>query len=200
MSSAETYAFDMSMSVEASDRTISMDATGVADRPARKIRMDMSMSGVMSRDITTYLDNQTAYVNVDGRWRTQDISDRNVWDSRDQLARQRELLNASTVTLAGNDTVDGTPVRVLELTPDEGQLRELVEQQTGSSLGDVSMSDVSFRYYVATDTDQVRKIEMDAEMSADGNSGSVSMTMRFSDFGSDVSVEIPEEATAGTAT
>jgi len=199
MQSTDTNRFNMSMSVESSDQRLSMHAEGAIDRSERKLRMNMSMSGAVNRDVTVYFDNETAYQNAGTGWATRDISDRDVWNSRDQLARQQELLNASTVRLVGNDTVDGTAVRVLELSPDEGELRDLVAQQTQSNLEGVSMENVTFLYYVGTDDSQLHRVEMDATMIADGTAGSVSMTLEFSDFGSDVSIEIPDEATNATA-
>lgn len=199
MQSADTYRFDLSMSVEFDRGTATVDAGGVVDRPDRKLRMEMSTRGPgLSQDLTVYLDNQTMYAKIGEMWRTRYVSDRDVWDSRDHLARQQQLLDESTVTLAGNETVDGTTVRVLELEPDAEKLRQQVERQFGD-MGDVSLEDVTYRYYVGTESSQVHKIEMDATMSTGGDSGSVSMTLRFSDFGSDVSIRIPEEATGPSA-
>lgn len=198
MESVESYRMGLSMDVESDSSSVTIDSDALIDRSERKMEMNMTLSGGgIHEDLVMYIEDRTAYIDTGMMWQTQTY-DYDVWGQQDRIAQQRELLNHSRVTLAGNDTVDGEPVRVMEIHPDKDKLEEIVAQQPSSDYGNAEFDSVSYRFYVSTETHRLRKMEMDASMTVDGTSGDVSMTMTVSDYGTNATVDIPPEATGET--
>lgn len=199
MESVESYRMDLSMDVESESGSVTIDSDALIDRSERKMRMNMTISGAgMHEELVMFIEDRTAYIDTGMMWQTQTY-DYDVWSQQDRIAQQRELLNHSRVTLAGNDTVDGEPVRVMEIHPDEDKLKEIVAQQPSSNYGNAEFESVQYTFYVSSETQRLRKMEMDASMTVDGNSGDVSITMTISDYGTNATVDIPPEATGSTS-
>lgn len=199
MQGVDNYAFDMTMDMEMEGASLTMDAKGVLNRPARRMRIDLAMD-LPSRSIETrtYIANDTAYVKVRSFWRTQNVSEKNLWNQNSQLQRQRELMKAARLEIVGNATVDGVPVRVVTFHIPEDKLDELTamaQQSAGTSKG--TITDASYTAYIATESDLMRKMEADFTMEIEGKTADASMTMRFHDFGLDTNITVPEEAKGG---
>jgi len=197
MQDVETYRFETSVDASTDDQSISLDADGLINRTARRAKLDMRVS--VGDEVTMYLVENTAYVKAGetGDWIVRDMSDRNMWDQQGRLERQQELLAASGLEITGNATVDGVPVHVAEVDVPQDKLDELTQlaqQQSGSS-SDASISDATYTVYIATDSKLMRKVTVDMTIESDGQSADTSVSMRFFDFGTDATIEVPEEAT-----
>jgi hypothetical protein len=198
MQEADTYRVSMTMDLRTVEASMGIDAEGVLNRPERRMRMNMSLDTPRGNvDASTYIVDETAYVKAGPTWRTRNVSERNLWDQNSQLERQRELMEAARLEIVGNDTVDGVPVRVVEFhIPDDklDELTALAQQQAGTDEG--SITDASYTAYLSTESDLMRKMEADFEMEIEGQTADATVTMRFSDFGTETDITVPEEATA----
>jgi outer membrane lipoprotein-sorting protein len=197
MQDVDTYAFDMTMDMDADQGSVSMDAGGVVNRAEKRLRMalEMDLPG-QSTDTEMYIDGDTAYVKVRSFWQTQDVTDRNLWDQNSQLQRQRELMEVAHLEIVGNDTVDGVPVRVVEFTIPDDKLDELTamaQQQSNTDEG--TITDASYTAYVGTEDDLMRRMEADFTIEIEDMTADASITMQFRDFGMDTNITVPEEAT-----
>jgi len=196
MQDVQTYHMTMEMDVSANDQTLTLTQDGVFDKTAKRAKFDMSVYGT---EAVAYMDETTMYVNVDGRWQTQDISEQDPWESGSGLARQREILETGEASVTGNATVDGVETTVLTLEPEPKELKKLLSQQgTSGNLGDVSIDDVTYKLYISKETDRPRKVEMDMDMKVQGQSATANATITFSNYGEPVNVEIPDDAPAAS--
>lgn len=197
MQDVDTYRFDMSMTAEADQGSLSMDADGVLHRPRQRARMTMTMDGPgLSQDVTVYIVNQTGYLNAGDRWLTRNVSERNMWEQNTQLQRQRELLANSTLSIAGNTTIDGADVYVVNVSVPEDMLDELTamaQQQSGTMAG--SITDAEYTAYIAKASKLTRKIEADFAIEIQGESVDAAITMSFRDFGTATNITVPDAAT-----
>jgi len=197
MQDVDTYTMEMSVEMSTNGQTLSLDTDSVINRTDKRAQVELSVNGMgQAQTITSYIINESVYVQQDGTWQSQQLSDGQSWDSRDHLQQSRKLFEESSVRVVGNDTVDGTPVRVLEIDADQEAMLDLISQQRDSISADVSPTDVTLRQYVSTETNLTRKIEMDMQMGPSGQSASASVMIRFSDFGTDTDIAVPDGATS----
>jgi len=200
MEGFETAEYELTTEVSTDQRAATISIDGVVDRTARKQYMNVTVegSGAASTDSETYVDGTTIYQRTMGGWRTQDISDRHVWNNT-QVGQSRAMLQAVSVSRAGNATVDGTRVRVLELeAEDMDAFREAVDRRlsrTGQSSTDGEITSFSAKAYVDPDTGYLLRMETDMSMRADGSTAQMSTTVTYSNINKPVSIEIPEAAT-----
>lgn len=195
MADADTYRMEMRMNVSASGQTMTMAQHAVFDHETERARVNSTAAG---RETTTYIDGTTAYVNVGGVWRTQDLSETEPWNESSGIRQQQSVLESANVTVNGSATVDGVETTVLAVEPDTEELQSVVVQQTGS-LDGVEIEDATYRMYVANDTHRLRQVEMNLEMSVGEQSAVANATTTFSEYGEPVNVSVPEEATEQTA-
>lgn len=198
MEAIETSSFTMDMTMESQGQTVSMNADGQMDIPAQRMKMNLDMSfGGQDTQATQYIDGNTAYIQVEDQWQTQDVSNQNVWQNN-QFAQQQQVLEAAEVRLNGTTVMDGRHVYRLEVEADESAARQILQQSAGQvsgSLENVDMNGFSLTQYVDVETKQVRKVDMQIDMEVQGRPATVDMTMTFSDFNSEVTIEIPDAAT-----
>jgi outer membrane lipoprotein-sorting protein len=202
MEEVETATFGMDMQVQAGGQTIEMTGDGAMDRTERLMRMNLSMeTPARSLQTTQYVDGNTTYMNVGGQWITRNVSGQTpgegVW-SNNQFAQQTKALEGATVELNGTTTIDGNEVHILEVDPDEETLRELLQQQgtTGGSFENVDIENFQFTQYVDTESNYIRKVDMQMNMSVQGEQATATVTMTFDNFNEDLDIDIPAEATA----
>lgn len=196
----ETATYRMDMEVSTGQGTVDITADGVLDLKDEMQRLDMTMSlPTRSVDVTTYLDGDTAYSNTGGYWRTQDVSDRNVWKRGGQLGQSETMLEAVSVTRGGTATVKGTETYVLKMNAnDMDAFKQAVQKQMARSgsassfSGDIKSFDA--KTYVAKDTKFIRKMVLEMKMNIQGQTADVTMTMTYDDINEDVSITVPEEA------
>jgi len=195
MADAETYQMELRMNVSASGQTVRLTQHAVFDHAAERARVNASMAG---RETTTYIDGDTAYVNVGGVWRTRDLSASEPWNRSAGLRQQRAVLESGNVSVTGSARVLGVETTVLTVDADAAELQSVVSQQSGT-LDGTSIEDATYRMYVANDTHRLRKVEMDMEMTVGDQSAVANATITFSEYGDPVNVSIPEEAVAQSA-
>lgn len=210
MADADTYRMEMRMNVSAGGQSMTMTQNAVFDHEAERARVNATSAG---RSTTTYIDGTTAYVNVGGVWRTQDLSSAEPWNDSSGIRQQQSVLESANVSVNGSATVDGrrtdgspstsetqsvsedgVETTVLAVEPDTEELQSVVARQTGS-LDGVEIEDATYRMYVANDTNRLRQVEMDLRMTVGGQSAVANATTTFSEYGEPVNISVPEEAT-----
>lgn len=202
MEDVETATYEMQMTISAGGQDIEMNADGAIDRAAKLMRMNLSMdAGFQSLETTQYIKGNTSYMNLDGQWRTQDVSGQTPGEgfwSNNQFAQQTNALEGATVELNGTETVDGEETYRLDVEADQETVNELLQQQSGAtgSLENVDISNVQFTQYVDTESNYIRKVEMQMDMTVQGQDATATMTMSYDNFNEDVTIEIPDAATS----
>ncbi|WP_181687086.1 hypothetical protein [Halorhabdus salina] len=189
-----TYEFQMEMSASGDGRTISAEATGAVDEDAKRMRMNMTVNG---QEIVQYVDGPTMYQKTNMLWRTQDISEQNLWDSGTVLENQRDLMDSSDVTLEGTTTIDGTEVYEIRIDPTKKAVEDLLSQQSGTSqLSAGDIDEMELTQYVRTEDSLPKRSEVSLTASSDGQTVDVDVTYTLENYGTDVSITIPEDATS----
>jgi hypothetical protein len=158
-----------------------------------------NITGPFSEQSEQYIIGSTAYVNLKGMWRAVNISEQQPWNRSMALDQQRMILESSNVTLVDTETTDGQTVHVLQIEPNETVLRNLLQRQTDTSgFARMTFENVTYRQYVRADTYQIERIDLQMEVRQGDQTGTLSMQMDFEDYGSAVSISLPEEATNST--
>lgn len=194
----ETYRFRSDISVVASKgdetRRISIDVRGAVDRRERRLRANTSFRGETRQ---SYVVGNKAYTECSGPWgwgveNVSDAQDGN-WSNVDPLGRQLALMQSSPVYWAGNQTIDGTAVHVVESRPSEDTLRKFSDRRQTSVFGP-GIEDARLTAYVAKDSGRVFKTVFTFTVTDDGGTADAEMTTYFEDVGADVNVTVPDEA------
>ena len=195
MQDVETARFTMDMNVDTSQGSVAMEASGVMDIPAKKMRMDLSMDlDGRSVEAVQYIVDQTAYQRVQGRWQTRDVGEQDLWSQGNQIALQQQMLEDATVEITGSDTVDGHDVWVVSIQPSDEAIQQLLGG-TGAGVGEnVEVEDLSFKQYVDVDSYHVRKLDLQMDSTMQGQDATVGMTMTFKEFDEPVDIQVPAEA------
>ncbi len=139
------FEMDMTMDMvaeaegEAVEMTIVMDFTGVSDFENGQMRMDMTISMAMFGEdeiemgTEAYLIGDMMYMlmeipGMEPMWAKSEMPE-GTWGGMIQVEAQIELLEAAQVEVIGSERISGVDCYVLEVTPDMGQLWQLVMQQ-----------------------------------------------------------------------
>lgn len=186
-----THGVDFRMNLTANGETLQLTQAGVYNRTSERARLNVSVYGTPA---TSYFDGETAYVNAGGQWQVQDRSGSGIWGENGTLARQRALLDAGNVSVAGNETVDGVETTVYAVDTDPAAFESLLGQQPSTGASEVAVQNASYRLYVADDTDLPRRAELSTTVTAQGQSSQANVTILFSDYGDPVDVSIPADA------
>lgn len=197
MDGVETGAMAMEMSVEADGESMTMSTDGVMDISEEKMHMTMNIEMYgQTQEMESYVVGDTQYVELDGQWFKEDISNQNTWS--ENFSEQQGVLEEAEILYEETTTVDGHEVYVLTLDADEDVLEDAIESQQGAEdpmagdQADISAIDVTL--YVDTETHHIRQevIEMDYEVQ--GQEATASMTISYDNFDEPVDIELPEEA------
>ena len=187
------------------NRTTNAVSNGTFDRDAREASLTVTQSA-LGRTVATerYLVNGTLYERnpqyvqqYDSAWIRAEVPDNGsaFRDSFDTLSRQRAILNASTVTLAGTETVDGTTTYRLKASPNATQLTGAAGSVQRSSL---DIANVSATYWLDAETGlPVRStIELAGQQTAQGQTFGIDQRLRldFDGYGMPVSITLPSAA------
>ena len=187
------------------NRTTNAVSNGTFDRGAREASLTVTQSA-LGRTVTTerYLVNGTLYERnpqyvqqYDSAWIRAEVPDNGsaFRDSFDTLSRQRAILNASTVTLAGTETVDGTTTYRLKASPNATQLTGAAGSVQRSNL---DVANVSATYWLDAETGlPVRStIELAGQQTAQGQTFGIDQRLRldFDGYGTPVSITLPPAA------
>jgi outer membrane lipoprotein-sorting protein len=202
MEDVETATLTMDMTIEADGRTIEMTGDGTMNRSAKLMRMSFDVSAG-SRDIqaTQYIDDDTMYMKVNDQWQSMNVREMTGQDpwANNQLAQQEAVLEGAEVRINGTTTVEDRHVYRLEVEANESVARSLMQQSAAGATGsmeNVEIDRFQFTQYVDVETKHVRKIDMEMDMTVQGQQANSAITMTFSDFNEDVTIQVPEEATS----
>ncbi|MEF8776263.1 MAG: hypothetical protein V5A43_07140 [Haloarculaceae archaeon] len=83
MQDVDPYRAEMHVEATGENQVISMDIAGLFDRSARRAEIDVRVS--TGDEVTMYLVEDSASINVGGRWSNRIVFDRNLWDQNSQL-------------------------------------------------------------------------------------------------------------------
>jgi len=235
-----TYQFDMEMNMdmagkvgeEAGEVTMVLDSSGALDIENIQMRMDvtmmtmatMSMIGVGEDEIEItmemYLIDNMMYSGVDVTemgpiWVKYPIAE-GYLEHMNQVKAQIELVEVAQVEVIGSEIVRDVDCYILQLTPDMGQLWQLVMQQsdvTGEGvLPEIDVENIlemfqsfSVKQWIAKDTHFLTKTEIamlleltPAAMGFPEEKGLITMDITMYllayDYNQPVSIELPPEA------
>jgi hypothetical protein len=206
---AETYRTEGSITTSYTgsvDRTINATVDGRFDRANRTTYINQTQA-VLGRSVIveTYVVDGTVYQRsdqyvqrFDSEWIRVPAGENGseTWERYDTLTRQRALLNASNVTLAGTERVNGTEAYVLKADPDPNRLAEL--GVNASREGEVQVRNVSATFYVAAESGRLLRstTRLTGESTARGQTVGIDqrVALRFGGYGDPVDVRLPDGA------
>lgn len=198
-SAIETYRFSHDISIVATNgdetRRVQVDVHGAVNRTAQRFRGETEYRG-QSR--ATYVDSNKAYTDCEPPWGwgVENVSEANDgdWSNIDPLGRQVALLEASPVYWAGNETIDGVSVHVVDARPSGDTLERFADRQETSVLGP-SIEDATLTAYITEDGGRIVKTVLKFTVSESGGEADATMTTFVEDVGANVTITIPDEAT-----
>jgi len=229
-----TYQYDMEMNIdmagevggEVGEATIVMDFSGAIDDENRKMRMDVTMSMVATGEdelelaMDMYLISDMMYAGMEApeigtMWVKSEMPE-GYLEHMNQVKAQIEFVEAAQVEVIGNEKVRGVDCYILQLTPDMGQLWQLVIQQsdmTGKGvLPEIDVENIlemfqsfSVKQWIAKDTHFLTKTEIamlleltPTAMGFPEEKGLITMDITMYllayDYNQPVSIELPPEA------
>lgn len=203
MGAINTYSFEITADAVTDEGEVHMNATGVTNRPDRRMRLEYSfhleVEDSPPRDVeaTSYVINDTMYVELQGNWRSRNISERNIW-SNDRLNRQKRILENAEVELQGNETINGVETYVIKVEPDRQQLINVLENQPGqlpgSSVDPNDIESVTYRFYITHDTKLPKRVELDMTIESRGITVDETVVITVDDYNTETDIQLPEEA------
>lgn len=187
-----------------------------ADRAERELRAtNVQRSEGQTIEVRTWVTNETLWANspafrgdpdrfrddYGSEWRVRRPSNFSArWAALDPLTRQRALLSAANLTLAGVDTDRGAYVLEGTVAP------ATYESETGSLAGrfggetDYSVTGVEVTYWVDRDTGRPVRFEGEVGVTVSTEQGSIPVRQRvemtYDGFGESVEVTPPDDAPA----
>lgn len=191
-------------------RTVRIESVGAFDRPARRLRVNQTTRALgRTQRVQTYLVDGTLYQHspafvqrYGAEWVKRNVTNESAaWDGLDTLARQRALLNASTVSVTGTATVDGTEAYVLAADVNETAFGDAARRSGLAGTGTVT--DAAATVWVARDSGRLLRSEttLNVTATARGQQVRVNQSLVIDFDYRDVSVALPGAAsTAVNAT
>lgn len=128
---------------------------------------------VTAMAIEEYFINDTVYMKIDGNWTKLTLNLPDGWSSQDSAAEQIEMLNQSQISLLGIETVEGIRCYKIGIVQDMDAFLKLASQQGDLMLGTINLSELyqnatmDLIYWIDTDQNLLRKMEMTMDMSLD---------------------------------
>lgn len=184
------------------NRTVTVNGTVRLNRTARELAVQRTARGPAgSAESAQYLVGETVYTrsrqNVQAygsEWTKLDVSENfsRTWRSLDDVAIQRELLNASEVSLAGTESVDGTETYRLQLALSPDDLSSV------AAFNASTVAEIRATYWVRPDDGSLvqSRLFVNATSTVQGQSFVVRQTVvrRMLETGQRVTVTLPEGA------
>lgn len=178
-------------------RELRATTRGVVDRAARKTRLAVRQDDV---NRSVYVVGNTTYTECAPPWggwgrEVHEELDED-WAGQDPLGRQLTLLAESPVTWAGNETLRNTAVHVVEAHPSDRTLTQFSEERSallplfGPRIGNATMT-----AWIAEDSKLVLQTRLVFEIRSDDTVVESRMATTFAEFGADVEIALPAEAT-----
>ncbi|GAA0651264.1 DUF6612 family protein [Salarchaeum japonicum] len=196
MANVTAYEFDADIDQDLGNIQTTLRLTGVVNKTAERMyqRTDATATrGDQSNSATTetYVVGDTAYVHSQGVWQTQPTPE-GAWTST-PTDRQVAFLTDAEVTVLNTTTVDGVETYALSVQPDPESVTSYAENRNSID-GDVSVESVSVTQYVAVDTHRIQKATLDMTLTIDGQTLEQTLTITFSDYGTETDITVPDDA------
>lgn len=196
MASVTSYEFDAALTQDLGSIQTDITLTGVVNKTAERMYQQTDATatrGDQSNSATTetYIVNNTAYIHSQGVWQTRPAPE-GTWTST-PTDRQVQFLTDADVTVLNKSTVDGVETYVLSVQPNPASVASYAENQSSVS-GDVSVEAVSVTQYVAVDTHCIQKATLDMTLTLDGQTLEQTLTITFSEYGTDPDITVPDGA------
>lgn|GEM_PF-3416233 len=197
MENASTYAYELTGTQHVQGATVTYDASGVVNRDRKRMHANTTATATKGDrtntvETETYVVNDTRYISREGVWRTQPL-ERDAW-SQNALGRQRDILAGADVSYVNTTTVEGVETYAISVDPGETSLENYVKTRSDVS-GDVSVEDVHVVQYIAVDTHRLRKVSLEMTISVNGQTVDQQFSLTYSDYGTETTIEVPDEAT-----
>ncbi len=206
MEDVETAAIshEMTMSLDG-EQLLDLSSDGVVDYETQEMELTTVMDNPMTgeQEIPQYVIGETMYMEFEGDWMKENVSDENFWES-EELTQQQEVLEAAELDIQGEkESDDGHDVYVVNMSVDQETMESIVEdefgeQEAGMPGEEVEFGDVSVTQHIDAETSHIRYAEMEFEITTAGETMSMEMTVETSEINEDVDIELPEEAENAT--
>ncbi|WP_174786365.1 hypothetical protein [Haloprofundus sp. MHR1] len=196
----ETYRFDTSLRVSASDgeqsRTATVDGTGSVDLVSKRMH---ATSDVEGETFDSYVTEGKSYQECSEPWSgyaVENVSDSGDWATVTPLHRQLELFERSNVYWRGNRTVDGNRTVLVVAHPSDDTVESLVERRRTETagLGGNSFDNATARLWIDPETNRPVKSALHLELSRRGATATADIATRYAGYGESVTVTIPSAA------
>lgn len=205
MQSVSAYNFTLENVVTFGGNELNMTADGTVNHTSERLFMDAELS--VRTNTTQSKEFSRVYQLEDTRCRevgsgtsaewnvTQGSAD--AWNQGLSVEDQGRILNASgtDAVLLENETVRGTDVYVVQITPDAQALKTVVANGSDADFSNVVVRNATITQYVSQDRKRLLRTEMTVDYVVDGRQTTLELTMTYSDFGTDHPIEPPEDAT-----
>jgi len=242
----DTYKFDMnatqnmliSNETNETEMTTLNTGNGVVDNLNKKMKLEMTitmkmpekteMPETMEMKMDMYFINNTMYTKMDmgipempAQWTKMEMPEgyEELWESRNQVDQQMELLKVSEMELLEDEKVNDVDCYALKLTPDiekywdimmkqEGmsELMQNLQQNVSFDIGEM-IKEMSIEQWIAKDTKFLMNTEMQIKMVMSSEDLNIPETkekftmtmdqrtdMAFYDYNEPVTIELPKEA------
>lgn len=178
-------------------REVSASSAGVVDRPEREIGL-LVEQGEANRSV--YVTGNTTYTECASPWSGwgQEVHEEldDDWTGHDPLGRQLTLLAESPVAWVGNETLHDTAVHVVRAQPSDRTLTQFSEDRRPLiPLFGPRIRNATLTAWIAEDSNRVIRTRLAFELRSDDAIVESRMTTTFSDYGADVEITVPAEAT-----
>jgi len=193
----ESYEFDVDIRVSArtadGSERYTADGNGRVNVTARTMAMETRSRG---RTLESYVDGRTAYQACPPNgmhWGSQNVTADN-WSSAAPLGRQLALLSTGDLYYNGTETEDGREVVHLSGRPSLSALQDRPEVGTTSLPDADRIERLELHAWFDAETKRLIRSRFSATAAGNGQEASVTLRMRFHDYGVPVDVTVPDGA------
>ena len=202
MQSVSAYNFTMTQVVAFGQNEVNMTADGTVNHTSERLYMDVTESvqtnTTRSKEFTeVYVVDDTRCwedSSTDSGWNSTTVS--GVWNQGLSVDSQGELLNATgtSAVLRENQTVHGETAFVVEIRPNVNALKDVVANDTGVDLAEVTVRNATLTQYVSQDDSQLLRTTMHVTFVQQGRTTTVDLEMHYTDYDDVGRITIPETA------
>ncbi|WP_435317098.1 hypothetical protein [Haloarchaeobius sp. TZWSO28] len=195
MQSVNAYNYSMVTVVEFSGNELRTESTGTVNVSAQRMSATNIVTAVRTNSTQTrsfseaFIFGEQQCLHIGDEWRQEDVEN-SPWRTNASLGAQQEILNNSKSTLRNETLANGQEVYVIEVTPSQ----EAIQQLVGDDTGNVDFGEVTYRQYIDRDSKQLVKSTMNATYVVNGRAANLSVEMSFSDYNTTHEIELPKVA------
>jgi hypothetical protein len=193
----ESDEFDVGIRVSArtadGSERYTVDGNGRVNVTARTMVMETRSRG---RTLESYVDGRTAYQACPPNsmhWASQNVT-ADDWSSAAPLGRQLALLSTGDLYYNGTETEDGREVVHLSGRPSLSALQDRLEVGATSLPDADRIERLELHAWFDAETQRLIRSRFSATAADNGQEASVTLRIRFHDYGAPVDVTVPDEA------